>query len=49
MKQIKTKSKEPYEAPVVLDITPVTIIAGKSPGPSAEPDVYYDDEGNVIE
>jgi len=36
------KPKEPYEAPVVLDITPVTVngAAGETPG-----DQDYDDDG----
>ena len=39
---METKQKEPYEAPAVLDITPVTVngSAGVSPG-----DGDYDDGG----
>lgn len=45
MKQIETKPKEPYEAPVVLDIPPVTINVAEGLESNGEPENPIDDEG----
>ena len=46
MKQIETKQKELYEAPAVLDISPVTVngSAGTSPLGNDEPENVNDYE-----
>jgi len=40
---METKQKEPYEAPAVLDITPVTVNVAAGMGPSGEPGEMSED------
>jgi hypothetical protein len=46
MKQVETKTKELYEAPAMLDISPATVTRGIGPVESleGEPNIVVDEE-----